>query len=257
MRRVALFLLLGAGVLSGISGSSFGQDTGSEELVTDRPDFTESGVVVPRGSVQFEGGLTWEGGEDDIWMASGPELLIRWGLTSRVELRIGLPDYAYLGNHESQSGFGDGSLGTKLKFGPVAGGWDIASIVSVSIPNKGAEFSSDDWDPELIVAVGRDLIADWSLGSQVSAVWTTSDGDREFVGGGTVVLGTSFGGRSVTGVFVEVAAVLPEEGTAPVFLHHGYTHLLAETLQLDLHGGFGLTGSAPDLFIGAGMSIRM
>jgi hypothetical protein len=35
-------------------GSSF-----SPEIVTDRPDITESGIVVPKGSLQAENGLTF------------------------------------------------------------------------------------------------------------------------------------------------------------------------------------------------------
>jgi hypothetical protein len=38
-------------------GIAEGQNNGVAELITDRPDFTESGVVVPLGSFQFEGGL--------------------------------------------------------------------------------------------------------------------------------------------------------------------------------------------------------
>lgn len=34
--------------------------TASEPIITDRPDFTESAVVVAKGAVQIETGLTWE-----------------------------------------------------------------------------------------------------------------------------------------------------------------------------------------------------
>ena len=33
--------------------------TSDPEIVTDRPDITESAIVVPKGSLQFESGLTW------------------------------------------------------------------------------------------------------------------------------------------------------------------------------------------------------
>jgi hypothetical protein len=33
--------------------------TSDPEIVTDRPDITESPIVVPKGSLQFENGLTW------------------------------------------------------------------------------------------------------------------------------------------------------------------------------------------------------
>jgi hypothetical protein len=37
--------------------------TSDPEIVTDRPDITESAIVVPKGSLQFESGLTWTSDE--------------------------------------------------------------------------------------------------------------------------------------------------------------------------------------------------
>jgi hypothetical protein len=34
-------------------------------IVTDRPDVTESGVVIPNGSFQLENGFTWKGDQGD------------------------------------------------------------------------------------------------------------------------------------------------------------------------------------------------
>ncbi len=256
MQRALSVLLVGMSFVFGYSIPAVGQTSGLEELVTDRPDFTESGVVVPRGSFQVEGGLTWERSAHDIRTASGPELLIRWGFMRQMELRIGLPNYVDLRNHENDSGFGDSSIGTKLELGPIGGEWDLAGIVSVSLPTGGAGFSSDDWDRAVIIATARGLGGSWSLGSQVFAESATRVGDREFFWGGTVVFGASLGSQSATGAFLELAATFPEEGVASVSIHHGYTHLLTKTLQLDIHGGAGLTESAPDLFIGAGTSFR-
>lgn len=39
-------------------GLKDGDSSFSPEIVTDRPDITESGIVVPRGSLQAENGLT-------------------------------------------------------------------------------------------------------------------------------------------------------------------------------------------------------
>jgi hypothetical protein len=62
------------------------------ELESDRPDFTESAVVVPGGSVQLEGGGTWLHGDGGRDLLSGPELLLRWGVSRSVELRLVAPD---------------------------------------------------------------------------------------------------------------------------------------------------------------------
>ncbi|MCZ6506947.1 MAG: hypothetical protein O7A04_02700, partial [Acidobacteria bacterium] len=79
----------------------------AQELITDRPDFTESAVVVPAGSIQIEGGLTWVDDGGSQGTLSGPEILLRWGLGDRFELRIGLPDYVE--PRRGPSGVGDAS----------------------------------------------------------------------------------------------------------------------------------------------------
>ena len=238
------------------SDSAEGQSGGVAELVTDRPDFTESGIVVPIGSFQFEGGLTWEGSAGSVKTFSGPELLLRWGLTSHMELRVGIPDYVGVWNGLTESGLADPSIGTKIQLGPIAEGWDLATVVTVSMPTGETGFSSEGWDPSVILTTGGGIGGSWSLGSQVSGEFVTTAGEREFLLGGTLVLGTSLGSQGTTGAFLELAATIPEEGTTAVSVHHGYTHLITQTLQLDVHGGLGLTDSAPDVFLGAGVVYR-
>jgi hypothetical protein len=219
--------------------------------VTDRPDFTESGVVVPRGSLQLEGGLTWDRFEDDSRSLTAPELLVRWGVGDRVELRFELP--GYLDQSPGNDGWSDGAIGVKVQLGPV-GDWDVALLAMASVPVGDDELTSDEPDPMLILTAGRDLTADWSFGSQLSASWATEDGDRELTWEGTIVLGRSISDR--TGAFFELAADLPESGTSAVLVHHGYTWLPAPQVQLDLHAAAGLTDAAPELLIGAGVTAR-
>ena len=173
-----------------------------------------------------------------------------------VELRVGLPDYANVSNHNSVSGLGDSSLGTKIELGPLGEVWDLAGIVTLSLPTGEDGFSSEEIDPTLIIVTGRSLDETWSMGAQLVLESATSGGDRDFFWGGTVVVSRPLGSEAATGAFLELAAVVPEKGTESIVLHHGYTHLLKEALQLDVHGGVGLTNAAPDLFIGAGVSFR-
>lgn len=245
--------ILALALVSLAAASAYGSVT--PDLVTDRPDFTESGVVVPKGSVQVEAGFTWEDGADGVRSFAGPEALVRWGLGDEFELRFGLPDYVSLSNGVSESGLGDASLGAKLQLGP-AGDWDLAGIFTVSVPTGDDAFTSDDWDPQFILAAGRDLNERWSLGTQVSLESASAGGERETVGGATAVLGMGLDEEGRTGAFLELAAILPESGTAPLALHTGLTRLLQDTLQIDVHGGLGLSDTAPDVFVGAGVSFR-
>ena len=84
--------------LIAILGSScFGQNpaekeivTDPKEIVTDRPDITESAVVIPVGALQLESGFTWakNRGKGTVDLS---ESLLRLGLASRTELRFEAP----------------------------------------------------------------------------------------------------------------------------------------------------------------------
>ncbi len=232
-----------------VPGFAFAQTN----LVTDRPGFTASAVVAAFGHVQLESGFTWEHGESKTKVLSGPEMLVRWAVARRFELRFGIPDHIDVRNSNSLSGFGDSSIGAKIQLSPTNAAWDLASIVTLSLPTGNDEFSSDDFDPELILTAGKDLTGSWSIGGQVMAAAPTANNDRSILWGGTLVLGTSLSER--WGAFAEVAATLPETGSAIVVFHNGYTYLARPNLQLDVHGGAGLSSSAPDFFIGGGFGV--
>ena len=231
------------GVFSMVSGQG---------MVTDRPDFTESGVTVPVGALQFEGGATYSslGGDFSEFVAG--EALLRWGVRDRVEVRIGAPSYVSLSNGETHSGFGDGSIGAKLQLGPVGDGWDLATIATVSMPIGDDEFSSGELDPSLILTTGRPLGETVGIGGQVTAAWPTEGDDREFEWGGTLVLASDLSPKM--GAFLELAITVPESGTAPIVGHTGVVYGVSNTFQIDLHVGIGLSDTAPDAFVGVGLA---
>lgn len=217
------------------------------DIITDRPDFTESPTTVPVGRVQIEAGATQEWGRDSDVIA-GPEALIRWSPLSRFELRLTLPDYIDAG---SASGFGDISVGAKAAFGTL-GGWQVAGLAGLSLPTGENEVSSGEVVPEVLLTAGRDLSTSWSLGAQVSATLVNAANDVEL--GATLVMGTSLTER--IGTFLEAAVSGPVGEPVAALLHHGYTLSLGSQMQADLHAGVGLTDTAPKFLLGAGWSTR-
>lgn len=198
----------------------------------------------------------WDKGLREL---TGPEILVRWAFAPRFELRIGVPNYVVTELSGGtilnlKSGTGDSSIGAKLQFGPTAGEWDIAAIATISLPTGEGRYTSDAVDPEIILAFARELGGGWSMGTQVSAGFPTSGGERSFIFGGTYVVSTAISAKWST--FYEIAFTVPEEDTAPVMLHTGYAYLISSTLQFDIHGGTGLTNTAPNFFLGAGLSVK-
>ena len=69
------------------------------DLVTDRPDITESSAVVGRGVWQLESGISFErdgSGSDGSRVFSAPMALVRLGVSDRLELRIGADGLAWV-----------------------------------------------------------------------------------------------------------------------------------------------------------------
>ena len=233
---VLTFLLLGPAVLA-------------QDLVTDRPDFTESAIAVPLGSVQIESGgtVTVEGDATEV---SGPEALVRWGFARGVELRVATPDAAVLRvDGETVDGFTDAGVGVKVELATLAG-WDLALIAEASVPLGDDTFGSSVVSPLAILIAGRDVGA-LGLGTQAEVRWDRAADSVELAA--AAVVGTEI--VPGVGTFGELAGALIEDELS-LLGHAGLTYAVAPLVQLDVHAAIGLTDAAPDALVGAGISAR-
>lgn len=259
-RAVTLFLCLLA------AGTSAAQED-APELITDRPDQTESAVTVDPGSVQLELGASFtHDDEADVNTFEAPGSLLRIGLTNRLELRIGWTGYVSqdVGAEGlfDDSGIGDAELGAKVRLRDEKGRMpEMAVLVAASLPVGDDAFTSDRVDPSLRLSLAHTLTERLGLGYNVGVGWASEPA----VGGGrttlssylyTVALGIGLSDRA--GAFVELFGEVP--GSAPGDPVHsfdgGFTFLLRPNVQLDVAGGVGLTDEADDWFVGVGLSAR-
>lgn len=219
----------------------------AQPIATDRPDFTEGTSSVAFGRLQVEAGTTLAREPGVGTVLSVPEMLLRAGLGSGFEARIALPDFVGTApfTAEADGSLADALVGFKAELGQAAG-LDAAVIVEVSV------FGDTGPSPRALFVVGRDVGPAFSVGGQAEATYDR-EAERVLVGG-TLVGGLGLSRR--VGTFAEVAASAVPGGPAAVVLHHGYTVALAPALQLDAHGGVGITATAPDVFVGAGLGVR-
>lgn len=276
-RRAPTLLLGGLLAACGVGqGPATAQDTPAEpapELVTDRPDQTESPAVVPAGFVQVESGFTLTVDEEGIFetrVLEGPGTLVRVGLGHRTELRVGWAgwieeeveaDDARFGTRTTD-GVGDGELGAKVRLREEVGAIpETALLVGVSIPAGDDELSSDRFDPAVRLSFAHTLTERLGLGYNLGMEWSSEPGERgvrethsRLVY--TVALGAPVSER--LGAFVEVFGAEPVDapGGSEVSLDGGFTYLLRPNLQLDLFAGAGLNEGTPDWLAGAGVSYR-
>ena len=251
--RAANCLLVGAAILAAAGGAG----AQPAELVTDRPDQTESAVVVPRGLFQVETGylFTRDGGADGH---AGPGTLFRIGLGGRTELRLG---HAGIVGGGGASGAGDSEIGAKVNLVSRADGRrpQVALLGALSLPTGAPGLSSGGADASFLAAFAHDLGPRLSLGWNAGAAWESAPdrpGRSTFIVY-SLALGVSLSDR--LGTFLEVFGDRQVKGASSVAasVDAGLTLLLTDVLQLDASAGRRLRGQADDLFVGAGLSLRL
>jgi hypothetical protein len=232
------------------------------ELVTDRPDITESSAVVGRGVWQLESGVSFErdGHDADASRAlSAPMALLRLGLSDRLELRLGADGFESqraVAGGSRMTGFSDVTAGFKYVLADQAHlGFDLAVIPFVSMPTGSDAFSSGSWDPTIKLTWARDLPRGFGLSGNVN-VSSITEGERYTPREVMFSLGHDLAGGWAGFWEVYGASSLERGGSAAWLVDTGVTHPLGHDVQVDFSVGRGLNRAAPDWFVGVGISMR-
>ncbi len=238
-------------VLIVLASSYAGADDTPPPIATDRPAVTDSSVVVPPGSLQFENGFA-----DTVTQGQTtfdfPETLLRLGVASKTELRLTAPDF--FDQSGAGSGFGDVTIGIKQQLGPAAG-FDVSLVLSLSLPTGARAFSSHGYDPSVQLPWSRALSKNWTIAGMCSVYGLTENGRRNVTGETTFLFDRQLTSR--WDAFAEYAGDFPEQGGPRHLLHFGTAYKIAPEQQLDFHFGVGLSAAAVDHFFGIGYSFRL
>ena len=251
-----LFILLSLGLLA--------QEETSADLITDRPDQTESSSVVPLRSLQVETGFMLENKETNTFKKQSfayNTTLLRYGLLENFELRVGLE---YLGEelllkntnfNSSHSGLSPIYTGFKVKI-TEEDAWkpEVAFLGGLVLPFPADKsFKPLYTAANLRFAVSHTLSDRISLGYNLGAEW---DGQtalpRYFY---SVALGV--GVTDKLGAFVESYGLIAENGNAEHLVDAGFTFLILPNFQFDVSGGIGLNDDAIDNFVSVGLTYRL
>ena len=240
------------------------------DLVTDRPDQTESSSTVSPGYIQLEMGWTHstEGDPVDTKADSFPETLVRVGLVEHLELRFGYDGFLWEDTNTRPKrthldGSGDALAGLKWWFWEEQA-WrpEAALLVHSSLPAGETDVSSDRFDPDFRLAFSHTLNERLGFAYNVGQAWGTerdSRGDRDTL---SVFVYSAALGIALTDKwsgFVEFFGDIPLNATGGPAnsMDGGMTYLLKDNLQLDMLAGFGLSEAAADWFLGIGLSLRL
>ena len=247
---IRLLFFLFYALLSPLAAQSVGQP----DINTDRPDITESALVVPRAALQIENGVTWTL-ERSAQKADFSESLLRIGILDRTEIRFGLPNYSdRVAGAGLGAGFGDLSVGIKQQLGPLPGDVDLAVIVALSLPTGSTGATSGGYDPFVKFPWSKELKRGWSIGGQQSIFWQTVAGRRNGFWEPTFYLE-----RQLTkpwDLFAEYAGDYFQRGAPKQILHFGTAYRITPVHQVDFHFGFGMNDATPAHFFAIGYAFR-
>ena len=251
MRQVAIALALLA--LGPGSGAATAQ-----ELVTDRPDFTESAVTVPVRRLQLESGVTHEWSGSAREQAVG-EVLLRIGLAAPLELRLAVPSWLRRDDGAARTeGFAAPGLGVKLQllrgrepYSAVRP--DVALIVQATAPARDRALGEETWSGAAKLCLAGSPPGSLSYAFNLN-VEQGEDADTG-VGSASASLGVElpagFGGYCEWFGF----APLSGAGERSQWADGGLTWSPCESLQLDARVGLALHASERG-FAGIGLSRR-
>lgn len=236
----------------------------SSELITDRPDITESAVVVPEGSFQFEIGFDYEStrGEYlsntvDIKNITMGSTLFRYGINTLLEFRFG---GEYLSstienNNVSTINSGIQNLFVGAKFQIFRDQNIITNgsvILTFGLPYGNEKFRPSRIEPSLNFAFDKDIAENISLGINVGVLNESEINLNVY--NFSSALGISV--APAIGLFVEYWSLHSKYLRSNSNLGAGVTYLHRENLQLDLSVST-QTGDVKRINGGIGISFRL
>ncbi|MFW5658205.1 MAG: transporter [Bacteroidota bacterium] len=242
----------------------FTQESTNPEIVTDRPDQTESPFIVPKNTLQIESGFMASFDENATRTKSNfvyNSTLLRYGILETIELRFiaeylgEFIDNKETGNTSSIKGFSPVTAGIKVFITEERGIIPQSAIlVHLLFPGTGKdEFSTNYLGPFFRMTFQHTLSEKFSLGYNIGAEWDGLVPEASAVY--SLVLGYSLNEKIA--VFSEFYGDFPEEGKNEHKFDAGFAWLLANNFQIDLAFGLGINNFAPDKFITTGISWRI
>jgi len=240
----------------------FGQEE-IPDMITDRPDQTESSISIPKKTLQIETGFVFESdnGKDLSYdNMHYMTTLLRYGLFDGFEVRL---SSAYSTTNVNIKATDTDSTAAGMI--PIVVGFksnitqqkgflpEMAIMGSFSIPKTGTkDFQLRNLAADIRLAGSWAIIDGLGTGINVGAAWSDDPLPIYFY---TWVVGVSIVKR-LNG-FVELYGHMQDLSLPSHKFDAGITYLIRHNLQFDVSAGMGISEIAPDYFINGGIAWRI
>ena len=240
----------------------------AQDIVTDRPDATESSISVRPGWVQLEAGfginqINYEDSDSRSTLWAVPNFLARIGIVDQLELRIGtalaIDKTSGIPGEEdsSQTGLDNLTIGAKYAFIKDESAPLQAAVIVETRPTwPDLDLTGGGFNFGFIGLVSYDFENGMGLGLNTGYKRDgVADTNNLWY---TLALAVPVSGP--VGAFIEIFGEenFNDFGFNP-YLDGGFTYLVNPTCQLDLSGGVSLSnpeGVSSDFFVALGISKR-
>ncbi len=226
-------------------------------LTSDRPGIGIGAAVVLPETFQVEGGFAYDRAPLVNSYSFG-QLLLRYGLNSRVELRAGLQSYRIEDHPRNveRKGFQDPTAGFKLALYESTGLLipSVVALFEVRLPLGDRVFQAASVQPTTTLALDWPLRPGFSFSANGTFTSYWVDSQRFDEGLMTATLNVTLSETLPSGAYFGYAQLFVP-GQNQHYLEGGLTLLLTPDIQFDVNGGVGLH-ERETYFIGAGLVRR-
>jgi hypothetical protein len=227
--------------------------TTGDEISTDRPDVTNSSLVVPAGSLQIENGVNFSA-RDGSRFVDGTNTRLRTGIANCLELLVDVPTYFANVRGREGSGFSDVAPALKWQISPIPGKVDLSAVVGVALPTGSAGIAGRGAQPYVQFPWSWELHGGWGLSGMFTEFIRPSEPTSKLITEATFVIEKKVTERA--SLFVEYVGDYPANGSPAQLLNSGGLYRLTPTQQVDFHVAVGLNRNAPSYIVGVGYSVR-
>jgi Putative MetA-pathway of phenol degradation len=223
-------------------------------IETDRPDVTNSSLVVPQGSFQNENGVNFSappGGHE----FDGTNSRLRLGIAPCLEVFVDVPTYFAPVSGSLPAGFTNVAPAIKWQISPVPGKLDLSATLGVGLPTGTSAITGPGVQPYIQFPWSWSLADGWAITGMFTNFLVPGDPNKQFFTETTLVLEREFGERSF--LFVEFVGDYRLDGGPSYLINSGAGFRITPQQQIDFHVAVGLNENAPAYIVGIGYSYRI
>lgn len=233
-------------------------------IPTDRPSVSTSTVTVPPGALQIESGVEYtrsrlsHGQNEQQFLV---DVLLRAGITSRLEARLDMNPLVWLKDADTNIGFGDLTLSVKYRFfdSPEGSRWPSLGVLPfVKLPTARSPIGSERVDFGCTALATFDLPWQLSLDANVGLAGLGQSQGAAFLLQETVSASLNRQISARWAMYGELFYASPSErGSRDVVgFDTGVQFLVLPRVVLDMAAQVARGTPGPDFAIRAGLSVR-